>query len=202
MLGRIDTDDQQTDLILSFIQNHNTSQKVSPASSSSSSALLTTNGPLALRINVNVGNSQSSNILLSSHPGTGTILTAEAVADRTDRPLFYLQAKGLGINAASLGTNISRVDIHWNELASIFLRELGYFRGIKFLTTTPNHTTTDNAVRMIKSRCDHKGYPTTLERPERGIKVTSPDGTREGYIDKGLYSSFRNLLLIPGVYNW
>ncbi|KAL6891796.1 hypothetical protein HDV57DRAFT_486293 [Trichoderma longibrachiatum] len=106
---RLEYSDQQIDLILSFIQNHNPSQIVSPASCSPSSALSATNGPLALRINVNVGKSQSFNILLSGPPGTGTILTAEAAADRTDRPLFYLQAKGLGIKAASLDTTISRV---------------------------------------------------------------------------------------------
>ncbi|EEP75558.1 predicted protein [Uncinocarpus reesii 1704] len=100
-------------------------------------------------------------ILLSGPPGTGKTLTAEAVADRTRRPLFYLQAEDLGIAANELGTNLKKAfematgwgavvlldeadvfmaqrnpnDIVRNELVSIFLRELEYYRGIIFLTT-------------------------------------------------------------------
>jgi hypothetical protein len=94
------------------------------------------------------------------------------VADRTHRPLFYLQAEDLGINAALLGANVKRVfematewnavilldeadvfmaerdphDIARNELVSIFLRELEYFRGIIFLTTNL-YSTIDSAFR-------------------------------------------------------
>lgn len=86
---------------------------------------------------------------------------AEAIADRTKRPLFYLQAEDLGISADTLGTKLKNIlematewdavilldeadvfmaereprDIMRNELVSIFLRELEYFRGIIFLTT-------------------------------------------------------------------
>jgi SpoVK/Ycf46/Vps4 family AAA+-type ATPase len=110
--------------------------------------------------------------LLSGPPGTGKTLTAEAVADRTHRPLFYLQAEDLGINAAALGANVKKVfematewdavilldeadvfmaerhpqDIARNELVSIFLRELEYFRGIIFLTTNL-YDTIDSAFR-------------------------------------------------------
>lgn len=236
-----------------------------------------------------VGKGQGLIILLSGPPGTGKTLTAEAVADRTHRPLFYLQAEDLGVNAATLGANIKRVfematewnavilldeadvfmaernpnDIHRNELVSIFLRELEYFRGIIFLTTNLYHTidtafrsrvslhllfsslsrearetvwrkflqrlpepaprvveiTEDgeekepapvekslddedlaelslwqlngreikNAVKMVKSWCDHKGYVMTLSRLENGIKVTSPHASKEGDVDKDLY---------------
>lgn len=111
-------------------------------------------------------------MLLSGPPGTGKTLMAEAVADRTQRPLFYLQAEDLGINAAVLGANIKKVfqmatewdavilldeadvfmserhpqDIARNELVSIFLRELEYFRGIIFLTTNL-YSTIDSAFR-------------------------------------------------------
>jgi AAA+ superfamily predicted ATPase len=111
-------------------------------------------------------------MLLSGPPGTGKTLMAEAVADRTHRPLFYLQAEDLGINAASLGANIKKVfematewdavilldeadvfmaerhpqDIARNELVSIFLRELEYYRGIIFLTTNL-YSTIDSAFR-------------------------------------------------------
>src|SRR3954462_3695812 len=111
-------------------------------------------------------------MLLSGPPGTGKTLMAEAVADRTRRPLFYLQAEDLGINAAILGANIKKVfematewnavilldeadvfmaerhphDIARNELVSIFLRELEYYRGIIFLTTNL-YQTIDSAFR-------------------------------------------------------
>ena len=94
------------------------------------------------------------------------ILRSPPVADKTHRPLFYLQAEDLGISAASLGANIKNLfamaidwqavvlldeadvfmaernpnDIARNELVSIFLRELEYFRGIIFLTTNLYHT--------------------------------------------------------------
>ncbi|KAF5005785.1 hypothetical protein FDECE_7795 [Fusarium decemcellulare] len=142
-------DEQQKDLVLSFVESHTL-----------------TNGTSKAMEDVIVGKGQGLILLLSGPPGTGKTLMAEAVADRTHRPLFYLQAEDLGINAASLGANIKRVfematewnavilldeadvfmaernpnDIHRNELVSIFLRELEYFRGIIFLTTNLYHT--------------------------------------------------------------
>ncbi|KAF7558604.1 hypothetical protein G7046_g5560 [Stylonectria norvegica] len=256
-------DDQQKDLVLSFVENHS----------------LTSGASTAME-DVIVGKGQGLILLLSGPPGTGKTLTAEAVADRTRRPLFYLQAEDLGINAAKLGANIKRVcematewnavllldeadvfmaernpsDIHRNELVSIFLRELEYFRGIIFLTTNLYHTidtafrsrvslhllfhalgrdaretvwrkflqrllpqrVTDdetghldkeldeedvaelalwqlngreikNAVKMVRSWCDHKGYVMTLARLENGIKVTSPHANKDGDVDRGLY---------------
>lgn len=158
-------DDQQKDLVLSFVQNHN-SHNVTSASKASSSALTVSNSRPTPLEDVIVGKGQGLIILLSGPPGTGKTLTAEAVADRTHRPLFYLQAEDLGISASDLGANIKRVfematdwnavilldeadvfmaernpnDIRRNELVSIFLRELEYFRGIIFLTTNLYHT--------------------------------------------------------------
>ncbi|KAF5537852.1 TOB3 (member of AAA-ATPase family) [Fusarium mexicanum] len=142
-------DEQQKDLVLSFVENHSLA-----------------NGAKTAMEDVIVGKGQGLIMLLSGPPGTGKTLMAEAIADRTHRPLFYLQAEDLGINAAALGANIKRVfematewnavilldeadvfmaernpnDIHRNELVSIFLRELEYYRGIIFLTTNLYHT--------------------------------------------------------------
>ncbi len=139
-------------------------------------------------------------------------------------------------------------DIARNELVSIFLRELEYYRGIIFLTTNlyqtidsafrsrvnlhllfqplnidaraavwrkflnllpkpfPKDETDDgdpqdvvdiseediqelaawqlngreikNAVKMVKSWCDCKGYEMTLARLENGIRVTSPNTSK------------------------
>ncbi|KAN0071868.1 P-loop containing nucleoside triphosphate hydrolase protein [Elaphomyces granulatus] len=144
--------EQQKDLVLSFVENHR--------------------GTKQSMDDVIKGKGQGLIILLSGPPGTGKTLTAEAVADRTRRPLFYLQAEDLGINVASLGVNIKKVfematewnavilldeadvfmaercpnDIARNELVSIFLRELEYFRGIIFLTTNL-YDTIDGAFR-------------------------------------------------------
>ena len=94
------------------------------------------------------------------------------VADKTRRPLYYLQAEDLGTNPSILGPKIKKVfematewnavilldeadvfmaqrspaDIARNELVSIFLRELEYFRGIIFLTTNL-YSTVDAAFR-------------------------------------------------------
>ena len=279
-------DVQQKDLVLSFVENH----KPAKYRAQSSTAIDGKSPPMD---DVILGKGQGLIILLSGPPGTGKTLTAEAVADRTHRPLFYLQAEDLGINAAALGANIKRVfematdwdavilldeadvfmaernpnDIHRNELVSIFLRELEYFRGIIFLTTNL-YSTIDtafrsrvslhllfqaldcdaretvwrkfldrlpgahtgsggkpraskkgkakeeeaavekplddmdirelslwqlngreikNAVRMVRSWCDHKGYVMTLERLESGIRVTSPHTSKSGDVDDDLY---------------
>ncbi|GKT83821.1 AAA family ATPase [Colletotrichum tofieldiae] len=146
-------DEQQKDLVLSFVENHGLANKNAMD-------------------DVIVGKGQGLIILLSGPPGTGKTLTAEAVADRTHRPLFYLQAEDLGINPSTLGEKVKRVfematewnavilldeadvfmaernpnDIARNELVSIFLRELEYFRGIIFLTTNL-YNTIDTAFR-------------------------------------------------------
>ncbi|CAI6088248.1 unnamed protein product [Clonostachys chloroleuca] len=144
----------QKDLVLSFVENH-----VSNANYEDGSAAMAVE-------DVIVGKGQGLITLLSGPPGTGKTLTAEAVADRAKRPLYHLHAEDLGISAANLGENLKRVfdmaihwgavvlldeadvfmaernpnDIHRNELVSIFLRELEYFRGILFLTTNLYHT--------------------------------------------------------------
>jgi SpoVK/Ycf46/Vps4 family AAA+-type ATPase len=144
--------EEQKDLVLSFVENHKRTRKGSD--------------------DVIMGKGQGLILLLSGPPGTGKTLTAEAVADKTRRPLYYLQAEDLGINAAVLGTKIKKVfematewdavilldeadvfmaernpnDIARNELVSIFLREIEYFRGILFLTTNL-YDTIDTAFR-------------------------------------------------------
>ncbi|KAH8168819.1 ATPase family associated with various cellular activities (AAA) domain-containing protein [Sarocladium implicatum] len=149
-------DDQQKDLVLSFVESHNLKNPTS-------TAVVNASQPMQ---DVIIGKGQGLIILLSGPPGTGKTLTAEAVADKTHRPLLYLHAEDLGINAATLGANVKRMfematdwdavilldeadvfmaerhptDIHRNELVSIFLRELEYFRGIIFLTTNLYHT--------------------------------------------------------------
>ncbi|SPQ20659.1 8e91407e-3944-4112-816d-64ed6737502f [Thermothielavioides terrestris] len=153
--------EQQKDLVMSFVESHCGGGGGGPAQKRTDAMQ-----------DVIAGKGQGLVILLSGPPGTGKTLMAEAVADRTRRPLFYLQAEDLGINAAALGANIKKVfqmatewdavilldeadvfmaerhpqDIARNELVSIFLRELEYFRGIIFLTTNL-YSTIDSAFR-------------------------------------------------------
>ncbi|XWW96099.1 hypothetical protein V2A60_004069 [Cordyceps javanica] len=334
-------DEQQKDLILSFVQHHSFANNAAPtvkkpallpapgmtASDSSSTANedpsdSTPKRTLAPIEDVIVGKGQGLVILLSGPPGTGKTLMAEAVADRTHRPLVYLQAEDLGTHAGELGTRLKRCltmaaewnavvlldeadvfmaerdpnNIHRNELVSIFLRELEYFRGILFLTTNlyqtidpafrsrvslhllfaslardarkkvwhnflsrlapqtlappvparaagkgkavawtaaededddagvkeeeevgeeeeevrrgaqggapPTLSDADideislwqlngreikNAVKMVRTWCDHKGYAMTLDRLESGIRVTNPCATKSAEVDHDLY---------------
>ncbi|KAK3356776.1 P-loop containing nucleoside triphosphate hydrolase protein [Lasiosphaeria hispida] len=151
-------DEQQKDLIMSFVENHGAHAALRKRSKAMEDVI--------------AGKGEGLIMLLSGPPGTGKTLMAEAVADRTHKPLFYLQAEDLGVNAAVLGANIKQVfematewdavilldeadvfmaerhpqDIARNELVSIFLRELEYFRGIIFLTTNL-YSTIDTAFR-------------------------------------------------------
>ncbi|KAF4619100.1 hypothetical protein G7Y89_g14746 [Cudoniella acicularis] len=150
--GHLVYPEEQKDLVLTFVDNH---QRLKAGVD-----------------DVIMGKGQGLILLLSGPPGTGKTLTAEAVADKTRRPLYYLQAEDLGTNASHLGPKIKKVfematewdavilldeadvfmaerdpgDIARNELVSIFLRELEYFKGIIFLTTNL-YSTIDAAFR-------------------------------------------------------
>ncbi|KAH6693328.1 P-loop containing nucleoside triphosphate hydrolase protein [Leptodontidium sp. MPI-SDFR-AT-0119] len=150
--GHLVYPEEQKDLVLTFVDNHQR---------------------MKARVDdVIMGKGQGLILLLSGPPGTGKTLTAEAVADKTRRPLYYLQAEDLGTDASRLGPKIKKVfematewdavilldeadvfmaerdpgDIARNELVSIFLRELEYFKGIIFLTTNL-YSTIDVAFR-------------------------------------------------------
>ncbi|KAH8777124.1 P-loop containing nucleoside triphosphate hydrolase protein [Hyaloscypha sp. PMI_1271] len=107
-----------------------------------------------------VGKGRGLLILLSGTPGTGKTLMAEAIADRTRSPLYYVDARDLG-SVADMDVNLrkvmadaaewnalllideadiylqerSSISLERNEIVSIFLRRLEYFKGTMFLTT-------------------------------------------------------------------
>ena len=66
-------------------------------------------------------------LLLSGPPGTGKTLTAEAVADKTRRPLYYLQAEDLGTDASKLGPKIKKVFEMATEWDAVILLDGQYF---------------------------------------------------------------------------
>ncbi|KAM5349424.1 hypothetical protein ACJ41O_005929 [Fusarium nematophilum] len=100
-------------------------------------------------------------ILLCGPPGVGKTLTAEAVAEKSRVPLYIMSAGDLGTDAAKVEHHllqaleccqlwnavllIDEADVFLetrdsngldrNELVSIFLRRLEYYRGLMFLTT-------------------------------------------------------------------
>ncbi|KAH8896287.1 P-loop containing nucleoside triphosphate hydrolase protein [Thozetella sp. PMI_491] len=115
-------------------------------------------------------------ILLCGPPGVGKTLTAEAVAESSRRPLYIVSASDLGTEAGRVEKGllnaleccqlweavllIDEADVFLeardstnlvrNEVVSIFLRRLEYYRGMMFLTTNRS-TAIDSA---FKSRID------------------------------------------------
>ncbi|KAI1822693.1 P-loop containing nucleoside triphosphate hydrolase protein [Xylaria intraflava] len=111
-------------------------------------------------------------ILLCGPPGVGKTLTAEAVAEKSRAPLYIVSASDLGSTAASVDKGLSNAleccqlwdavllideadiflesrdsnNLQRNELVSIFLRRLEYYRGLMFLTTNRS-TAIDSAFR-------------------------------------------------------
>ncbi|KAJ7213578.1 P-loop containing nucleoside triphosphate hydrolase protein, partial [Mycena pura] len=99
--------------------------------------------------------------LFSGSPGCGKTLTAEAVAEMTQRPLYSVSAGELGTEPKELDERLKLImqiaqmwdavlildeaevflakrsmdDVRRNALMSIFLRQLEYYQGILILTT-------------------------------------------------------------------
>ncbi|KAI1264054.1 P-loop containing nucleoside triphosphate hydrolase protein [Xylariaceae sp. FL1019] len=127
--------------------------------------------------------------LLTGGPGVGKTLTAEAVAEMTQRPLYVVSAGELGTEITSADRNLSmaletarrwgsvllidEADVFLqtrdvghlvrNALVSLFLRRLEYFEGIMILTTNRSEEIDD----AFQSRIHFKfNYP-TLETDSR-----------------------------------
>jgi len=98
--------------------------------------------------------------LLTGGPGVGKTLTAEAVAEVTQRPLYVVATGELGVDADVVDKRLGLIleitrrwgcvllideadvflaargkDLARDTLVSIFLRRLEYFRGVAILTT-------------------------------------------------------------------
>ncbi|KAH8691858.1 P-loop containing nucleoside triphosphate hydrolase protein [Talaromyces proteolyticus] len=90
-----------------------------------------------------VGKGQGIIICLHGPPGTGKTLTAEAMAERLQRPLYSVSAGDLSTNAEELDVQLTRafrIASDWkalerNRLVATFLRTMEYYNGIFFLTT-------------------------------------------------------------------
>ncbi|KLU91978.1 hypothetical protein MAPG_10925 [Magnaporthiopsis poae ATCC 64411] len=122
------------------------------------------------------GKGQGRVMMLAGNPGTGKTLTAEAVADKLKKPLYILSAGELGSNATQVGRKLGEVlnltakwnavllldecdvfiqkrsasEMLQNEIVSVFLRLLEYYRGILIMTTNR----ADAIDRAVHSRID------------------------------------------------
>ncbi|KAH1809724.1 hypothetical protein KXX27_007295 [Aspergillus fumigatus] len=82
-------------------------------------------------------NDQKLTFTGSGPPGVGKTLTAEAISERLQRPLYSISAGDLSAQAEQLEVQLTRtfrVTKH-NRLVATFLRTLEYYPGIFFLTT-------------------------------------------------------------------
>jgi AAA+ superfamily predicted ATPase len=128
-------------------------------------------------------------ILLDGPPGVGKTLTAESVAETMKAPLYTMSAGELGTHSDRVERKLSDVlematmwnaillideadvfmeqrspqDLMRNELVSIFLRQVEYFKGVMILTT--------NRVEMLDlafdSRVDIRLHYPTLDLSAR-----------------------------------
>ncbi|KAJ6023978.1 hypothetical protein N7540_004775 [Penicillium herquei] len=129
--------------------------------------------------------------LLTGTPGVGKTLTAEAVAEVTQRPLYVVATGELGINTDTVDKKLAtilditrrwdcvllideadvflgsrRKDLTRDALVSIFLRHLEYFRGVAILTTNRE----DDIDQAFKSRIHFTlRYLELGEQSRRGV---------------------------------
>jgi hypothetical protein len=108
-------------------------------------------------------------LVLHGPPGVGKTLTAECVAEFSQRPLYIVSSGDLGTSSTALDDRLSRTldlactwnavllideadvflerrslhDMERNSLVSIFLRTLEYYSGILFMTTNRVRTFDD-----------------------------------------------------------
>ena len=128
-------------------------------------------------------------ILLHGGPGTGKTLTAESVAEVSNRPLYRITCGDIGTNAEEIERNLpdvllfgkiwgcvllldeadvfleerSEQDLQRNALVSVFLRAIEYYDGILILTSN-RVGTFDEA---FKSRIQLALHLPTLKKDDR-----------------------------------
>ncbi|KAL8308747.1 hypothetical protein RB597_000167 [Gaeumannomyces tritici] len=124
-------------------------------------------------------------LVLHGPPGVGKTLTAECVAEFSERPLYIVSSGDLGTDASTLDQRLARTldlastwkavllideadvflerrslrDMARNALVSIFLRTLEYYGGILFMTTNRIKTFDDAFKSRIHVPLRYSGLP-------------------------------------------
>ncbi|KAL8403740.1 hypothetical protein RB594_008845 [Gaeumannomyces avenae] len=124
-------------------------------------------------------------LVLHGPPGVGKTLTAECVAEFSERPLYIVSSGDLGTDASTLDQRLARTldlastwkavllideadvflerrslrDMARNALVSIFLRTLEYYGGILFMTTNRIKTFDDAFKSRIHVPLRYNGLP-------------------------------------------
>ncbi|KAF5970189.1 AAA family ATPase [Fusarium bulbicola] len=104
-------------------------------------------------------------MLLCGPPGTGKTFTAESVSENLKRPLYRLDSSDLGMWRADVFLEKrSSSNLTQNEMTTIFLRLLEYYKGVMILTTN-RYPAIDPA---FESRIDLSFVFQDLEPASRG----------------------------------
>lgn len=138
--------------------------------------------------------------LLGGKPGTGKTLTASAIAELNEKPLYCIGSGDLGTSPDLIDNNLKKIfdmvekwggmvlideadvfmsrrtdyNIDYNACVSVFLRLIENYTGILFLTTNKEHVKIDNA---FDSRIHIRLHYHELDADGRG-KVWSEALTR------------------------
>ncbi|MCJ1262988.1 hypothetical protein MMC22_002858 [Lobaria immixta] len=144
--------------------------------------------------------------LLHGVPGVGKTLTAESVADYTQKPLYVVSCGELGVESRSVEENLSYIiqlatawdaiilideadvlleqrsanNLQQNGLVSVFLRLLEYYDGILFLTT--NRISAFDTAFKSRIHLAIKYHPLSIDSRRQLWKVFIARGAPNGLL--------------------
>lgn len=156
--------------------------------------------------------------LLYGPPGVGKTMTAEAVAEYTQQPLYYVSVGELGISPESMEHNLGRVmqvaqswnaivlldevdvfavkrtgsDIQRNAMTAILLRLLERFSGIMFMTTNLLDNLDEAFISRATATIPYDAL-TTSDRVTIWTSLLKKAEKSGATVDKNVYDNVRSL---------